>query len=65
MIGDRIRGLRTSHRLSQTELSKLLHVSQQTITKMMLYLKKSKINCLGVIWGSKLIFSFFNYPQMP
>ena len=33
MIGDRIRGLRTSHRLSQTELSKLLHVSQQTITK--------------------------------
>lgn len=33
MIGDRIRELRTSHRLSQTELSKLLHVSQQTITK--------------------------------
>lgn len=33
MIGDRIRRLRTSHRLLRTELSKLLHISQQTITK--------------------------------
>ena len=33
MIGDKIRDLRNRKRLSQTELSKILHVSQQTITK--------------------------------
>lgn len=33
MIGDKIRNLRNQHRLSQAELSKDLHVSQQTITK--------------------------------
>lgn len=33
MIGDRIRDLRNRKRLSQTELAKLLHVSQQTVTK--------------------------------
>jgi transcriptional regulator with XRE-family HTH domain len=33
MIGDRIRDLRNQHRLSQTQLSKIIHVSQQTITK--------------------------------
>lgn len=33
MIGDKIRDLRNQKRMSQTELSKILHVSQQTITK--------------------------------
>lgn len=33
MIGDRIRNLRNQKRMSQTDLSKVLHVSQQTITK--------------------------------
>lgn len=33
MIGDKIRDLRNQRRMSQTELSKILHVSQQTITK--------------------------------
>ena len=33
MIGDKIRELRLMHRLSQTELAKSLHVSQQVITK--------------------------------
>ncbi|MCI1925648.1 MAG: helix-turn-helix domain-containing protein [[Lactobacillus] timonensis] len=33
MIGDKIRDLRNQRRISQTELSKILHVSQQTITK--------------------------------
>ena len=33
MIGDRIRELRNQKRMSQTELSKMLHVSQQTVTK--------------------------------
>lgn len=33
MIGDKIRELRLIHRLSQTELAKSLHVSQQVITK--------------------------------
>lgn len=33
MIGDKIRDLRNQKRMSQTELSKILHVSQQTVTK--------------------------------
>lgn len=33
MIGDKIRELRLMHRLSQNELAKSLHVSQQVITK--------------------------------
>lgn len=33
MIGDKIRDLRNQKRMSQTDLSKILHVSQQTITK--------------------------------
>ena len=33
MIGDRIRDLRNQRRISQTDLSKILHVSQQTVTK--------------------------------
>lgn len=33
MIGDKIRDLRNQKRMSQTDLSKVLHVSQQTITK--------------------------------
>ena len=33
MIGDKIRDLRNQRRISQTELSKILHVSQQTVTK--------------------------------
>lgn len=33
MIGNRIHDLRTQKHLTQTELSKILHVSQQTITK--------------------------------
>ncbi|WP_394267804.1 helix-turn-helix domain-containing protein [Limosilactobacillus vaginalis] len=33
MIGDKIHELRSIHRLSQTELAKALHVSQQVITK--------------------------------
>lgn len=33
MIGEKIRNLRNEKRMSQTELSKILHVSQQTVTK--------------------------------
>lgn len=33
MIGDKIRDLRNRKRMSQTELAKVLHVSQQTVTK--------------------------------
>lgn len=33
MIGDRIRELRSARRMSQTELAKAIHVSQQAITK--------------------------------
>lgn len=33
MIGNKIRELRLQHHMSQVELSKVLHVSQQTITK--------------------------------
>lgn len=33
MIGNRIKGLRLQHHLSQTALSKSVNVSQQTITK--------------------------------
>lgn len=33
MIGDRIRDLRLSRNMSQTDLAKSLHVSQQVITK--------------------------------
>ena len=33
MIGDRIRDLRNQKRLSQTDLAKIINVSQQTVTK--------------------------------
>lgn len=33
MIGDKIRELRLEHRMSQTELAKAIHASQQAITK--------------------------------
>lgn len=33
MIGDRIRELRSAKRMSQTQLAKAIHVSQQAITK--------------------------------
>ena len=33
MIGNKIRELRLQRKLSQTELSNILHVSQQTVTK--------------------------------
>ncbi|WP_255463150.1 helix-turn-helix domain-containing protein [Lactobacillus sp. 3B(2020)] len=33
MIGDKLRELRAIHRMSQTELAKSIHVSQQVITK--------------------------------
>ena len=33
MIGDKIRELRSIHRMSQTDLAKAIHVSQQAITK--------------------------------
>ena len=33
MIGDKIRELQNKARISQTELSKMLNVSQQTVTK--------------------------------
>lgn len=33
MIGDKIRELRTEHRMSQTELAKAVHASQQAVTK--------------------------------
>ena len=32
MIGQTIRGLRKQRKISQTELAKILHVSQQTVT---------------------------------
>lgn len=33
MIGDKIRELRSIHRMSQVDLAKAIHVSQQAITK--------------------------------
>lgn len=33
MIGDKLRELRSIHKMSQTDLAKAIHVSQQAITK--------------------------------